>query len=90
MKGTIILIIVLILIIITIVLSILVYKMYVIIAKIHTIISIDSIELEKIKDLAIKKNDSFSKIEQKINGMHTVISTQLVKGIMKSSKENNF
>ncbi|EDP97298.1 hypothetical protein U8527_03075 [Kordia algicida OT-1] len=67
--------------------TILIYKVYTKMKKIHTIISINSIELERMKELAIGKDDLLSKIEQKINGMHTVISTQLVKGIMKSSKE---
>lgn len=87
MKEIIVLIIVVILVIIIIALSILIYKMYDVITKVHTIISINSIELEKINELAIGKNSPFRKIEQKINGMHTVISTQLIEGLMKNSRE---
>jgi len=87
MKEVITLIVVLILIITTIVLSILVYKVYVKINKIHSITSVNSIELEQINKLAIGKDSPFCKIEQKINGMHTVISTHLVKGILKNKEE---
>ncbi len=76
-----------ILIIATIVLSILICKVHIIMNKIHNIISFNSIELEKIKEEVIGEENTFGIAKKQIEGIHTVITTQLVKGLLKDISE---
>lgn len=55
--------------------------------KIHTINSINSREIEKINKLMDGKDSTFNVMANKIDGVHTVLSTYLVKGLKKVMEE---
>jgi hypothetical protein len=55
--------------------------------KMHYIISTNSMELERINKLLIGEDSSFALMETKIEGIHTSISTQLVKTLMTHEKK---
>ena len=72
-------------IIITTILSFLIYNIYIKITKIHNIVSINSIELDKINNLVIGEESSFAIMKDKIEGVHDIISTEIVKILLKEN-----
>ena len=63
-----------------------IYKIYTKLDKIHNVVSNNGIDLGKISKLVIGKNSSLSILENKINGIHTAVTTPIVEGLLKNQR----
>lgn len=64
-----------------------VYRFSLKISKIHYIISTNSMDLDKIKKVLLGKESCLSKIEKNVDGIHTMISTPIVKALINKKEE---